>query len=155
MKFVSNEFLELDADGIRVTAIHKVPHIFFTVICEADSNVSRACSSSELSPTSQPVAVKTYPKSEHNDWSSQLFFKSFDSRLEFVGVSEIKGSLLRSWLNHSGSRKYEMRIFVDRKPVANPYVIRFPVVEIDGTPHQLPDIRVNGVREKICRSPGK
>ena len=155
MKFMSNEFLELDADGIRVIDNHKVPYILFTVTCEEDRKVPRTCSSSELSPTSKPVEVKTYPKSEHNDWNSQLYFKWFDSRLEFVGVTEIKGSLVRSWLSRSGSRKYEMRIFVDRKPGVNPYIIRFPAVEIDGVPYQLPDIRVNSVREEVCKSPPK
>lgn len=155
MKFVSNEFLELDKDGIRVIDTHKVPYISFSVTCEEDRKVPRTCSSSELSPTSQPVEVKIYPKSEHKDWNSQLFFKWFDSRLEFVGAREIKGSLVRPWLSHSGSRKYEMRILVDRKPGANPYIIRFPTVEIDGVPYQLPDIQVNNVREEVCKNPPK
>lgn len=155
MKFLSNEFLELDQDGIRVIETHKVADIFFTVICEEDGKVPRTCSSSELSPTSQPVEVKAYPKIEHNDWSSQVFFKRFDSQLEFVGASEIKGSLIRPWLSHSGRRKYEMRIFVDKKAGVNPYIIRFPSVEVDRVPYHIPDIRVSTVREEVCKSPPK
>jgi hypothetical protein len=155
MQFESNEFVELDAAGVRLIRVNTVSHIFFTVMCEENRKVSRTCSSSELSPTIQPVEVKVYPKSTHEDWTHQIFWKWFDSRLEFVGAREISGSLLRPWLSHAGNRKYEMRIFVDKKPSTDPYIVRFPKVVIDGVSYQLPDIRINNVREKVCRSPGK
>ena len=155
MQFASDEFVELDAAGVRLIRVNTVSRIFFTVMCEENRKVPRTCSSSELSPTSQPVEVKVYPKSTHKDWTHQIFWKWFDSRLEFVGTTEISGSLVQPWLSRTGNRKYEMRIFVDKELSPDPYIVRFPKVVIDGVPYQLPDIRINNVRERVCRSPGK
>lgn len=150
LQFSTDDFAELNGESGNVVQIHKANRINYVVTCEENKTTPRICSSSELSPTSGSIEVTAVSDSSHNDWKWQFYKKAFSPTLEFVGASETKGSLLRSLFSYNGQREYQLPIFMEHKAGTKPYIVRFPIVLIDGKSFKLPDIRVERVNEPLC-----
>lgn len=148
-QFTSNEFMELDVKSGDVTKIHKTDRIYYVVTCEERKTMPRTCISSESSPTSGEVDITATSNRSHNDWEWQLDKKAFSSTLEFTGASEVKGSLSKPLFSLKGQREYQLPILMEHKSIES-YIVRFPMVIIDGKPHKLPDIQVARVSESLC-----
>jgi hypothetical protein len=149
-QFTTNEFMELDIKSGAVTQIHKTDRIYYVVTCEERKTMPRTCISSESSPTSVEVDVTDTSNKSHNDWEWQIYKKAFSSTLEFIGASEIKGSLSKPLFSLKGQREYQLPIFMEHKADIDSYIVRFPMVIIDGKSQKLPDIRVARVNESLC-----
>jgi hypothetical protein len=148
-QFSTNEFVEIDVKSGKVTETHKTDQIYYVITCEERKTMARKCISSESSPTLGNVHITATSNSSHNDWKWQYYKKAFSSTLEFTGAREIKGSLSKPLFSLQGQRKYQLPILTEHKS-AEPYIIRFPLVSIDGKPHKLADIQVSRVNEPVC-----
>lgn len=152
MRFLDDSFEELDEKSGASIRTYKVLLISYFVTCRIDRAGKRMCSSSEESPTTKPVEIKSFSQSEHNGTKSQTYWKTFSPTLEFKGTSDIKGDINLPLINYVGKRVYELRIPINKRTDAATTLIKFPDVTIDGKPQNLPDIRVAKVEENLCRS---
>ncbi len=148
-QFTTNEFIELDVKSGDASRIHKTDRIYYVITCEERKTMPRTCISSESSPTSGDVDITATSNRSRNDWEWQFYKKAFSSTLEFTGASEIKGSLSKPLFSLKGQREYELPILMEHKSI-EPYIIKFPMIIIDGKPHKLPDIKVTRVNESLC-----
>lgn len=148
-QFTTNEFIELDVKSGDATRIHKTDRIYYVITCEERKTMPRTCISSESSPISGEVDITATSNRSHNDWEWQFYKKAFSSTLEFTGASEVEGSLSKPLFSLKGQREYELPILMEHKNI-EPYIVRFPMVIIDGKPHKLPDIQVTRVNESLC-----
>ncbi|MDR3629019.1 MAG: hypothetical protein P4L42_01650 [Desulfocapsaceae bacterium] len=143
-QFSSDEFMKLDPDSHVVIETQKADKIYYSVTCEQVSATERRCNSSEAPPVAGDV--KLYRSSGY----PQFYKHSFSSTLEFIGASETKGQLSYKLFSYKGQRTYQLPAFIKNKTDTKPYILRFPMVMIDGKPYTLPDILIAKVKEPLC-----
>lgn len=149
VRFENNEFIEFNSVSGKKIATHTTDLISYSITCHTKKNSERICNSTEESPTNSPT-TDNERITEHRGSISEVIFKTFDSKLEFVGATDSNSSLSSPTVKLRGNRDYKMLIIQNINLDKTSTTVKFPRVSVNGRIYDLPDIKLTQVTESVC-----